>query len=397
MKAVLLGAGASYECGMPLVWEFTNVLRANVLKRLDSKLFDFRERPEFRVQFESILKCSNLHYEQMIGELESIYLARGPNSAVAYNAALQLLDCVQILLFEDELRTAPMLAAAIPDYRGLQNLVARHPGLDIFSLNHDQIIEEVCGHFEVPFRDGFYEGQGSRYEHITNFKTLTEDQINHANFNFFGRKDYGVNLIKLHGSLDLFAVEDKRLYLKCAPISEEGFGGCLRSLFRVESHSVSVCHELGTRSVRELIVRDRDGEIQFFRRSLLSGAHKFKGHFEQVAPVALFEEFKRRLSGIVDLDVIGYGFGDAHINDVLASWLQRPESRINIYDPHRDRTPAPLEPWSERVGIFKFGLTGYLEPYSDPLTRVIDRGRRKALRHSRDKLRATRLAQWPTT
>jgi hypothetical protein len=211
MKGVLLGAGASYECGMPLVWEFTSVLRASVLKRLDSKLFDFRERPEFRSQFEFILKCPKLHYEQMIGELESIYLARGPDSAVAYNAALQLVDCVQILLFEDELRTAPMLAAAMPDYKGLRNLAEKYPAVNIFSLNHDQIIEEVCGHLEIPFRDGFHEGQGSRYDHITNFRTLTEHQIKRGNFNFFSPEQFGVNLIKLHGSLDLFAVEDKRL------------------------------------------------------------------------------------------------------------------------------------------------------------------------------------------
>jgi hypothetical protein len=395
MKGVFLGAGASYECGMPLVWEFSSVLRANVLKRLDTKLFDFRERPEFRNQFESILKCPNLHYEQMIGELESIYLARGPDSAVAYHAALQLLDCVQILLFEDELRTAPMLAAAMPDYRGLQDLVAKSPSLNIFSLNHDQIVEEICHHFKIPFRDGFYEDHGSKYEHITNFKTLTEDQIKQANFNFLGPEDFGVNLIKLHGSLDFFAVEDKRLYLKCAPLHEEGFGACLRSLFRVESHSVSVCKQLGARSVRELIVRDCDGEMQFFRRSLLSGAHKFKGHCEQVAPVALYEEFKRRLSGTIELYVIGYGFGDAHINDVLASWIQRPESRINIYDPYRESVPTSLEPWSGRVEIFKCGLAGFLETYSGPLSRVTDVGRRKALRRSREKLRAARLAQWP--
>jgi hypothetical protein len=44
MRAIFLGTRASYECGMPLVWEFTTVLRDNVLRRLDSRLFDFRKR-----------------------------------------------------------------------------------------------------------------------------------------------------------------------------------------------------------------------------------------------------------------------------------------------------------------------------------------------------------------
>ena len=32
MDGIFLGAGASYEVGMPLVWEFTDVIRKNILK-----------------------------------------------------------------------------------------------------------------------------------------------------------------------------------------------------------------------------------------------------------------------------------------------------------------------------------------------------------------------------
>jgi hypothetical protein len=63
---------------VPLVWEFTNTLRVNVLKRLDTTLFDFRKSPALRRQLEAILSNPNLHYEQMIGELEAICLRRGP-------------------------------------------------------------------------------------------------------------------------------------------------------------------------------------------------------------------------------------------------------------------------------------------------------------------------------
>ena len=41
MRGLFLGAGASYEVGMPLVWEFSQTLRENVLKRLETNLFDF--------------------------------------------------------------------------------------------------------------------------------------------------------------------------------------------------------------------------------------------------------------------------------------------------------------------------------------------------------------------
>ncbi len=48
MKGLFLGAGASYEVGMPLVWEFSQTLRENILKRLDAKIFDFDKDEELK-------------------------------------------------------------------------------------------------------------------------------------------------------------------------------------------------------------------------------------------------------------------------------------------------------------------------------------------------------------
>src|SRR5260370_13058684 len=166
MRALLLGAGASYECGMPLVWEFTHVLRANVLKRLNSHLFDFRKDPSFRVRFTQILSAPELHYEQMIGELEALRLGGGPDSDVAYHVALQLVECVQILLLEDQVKTTPLFAERVKDYSGIKALLARHPRLHVFSLNHDVNMEEICKCHGVPYRDGFYDDPAKRYATI---------------------------------------------------------------------------------------------------------------------------------------------------------------------------------------------------------------------------------------
>ena len=73
MKGVFLGAGASYEVGMPLVWEFSNTLRINVIKRMNSNLFDFKKDSSLKEQFINLLSDENLHYEEVVGELEKIY------------------------------------------------------------------------------------------------------------------------------------------------------------------------------------------------------------------------------------------------------------------------------------------------------------------------------------
>lgn len=396
MKALFLGAGASYECGMPLVWEFTNGLRANVLKRLDSKLFDFRKEPNFRARFEEILANPNLHYEQMIGVLENFQLERRASSDTARTTARQLIDCVQILLLEDQLLTTNLLAEKVKDYSGIKDLIKRHPCLHVFSLNHDINFEEICKYHDVNCKDGFFEQTVERYSNIANFKSLTKDQLNNGEFNFFGPEGVGVNLIKLHGSLDMFAVEDKNIYIKCAPPLDAPIGGHVQEIRKIENHSLELSQRLGIRTVGELDVTDKDGVLQFLRRSLLSGAHKFKGTFDQIAPVAFFEEFKKRMCTITELDVIGYGFGDTHINEVIQKWLETPNVSMNIYDPYCKSIPSFLDGASGEICIFNFGLTDYfqkMEPSTPYFSSYI---RKKTFEHIRENLRKRRLSLWQT-
>lgn len=94
MKGIFLGAGASYEVGMPLVWEFTNTLRKNVLKRLDSKLFNFDQQPSFKHRFIDLLSKEDSHYEEVVGELEKIYLAERTLSQLAHGTLMQLIECI---------------------------------------------------------------------------------------------------------------------------------------------------------------------------------------------------------------------------------------------------------------------------------------------------------------
>ncbi|MNJ25531.1 hypothetical protein D3C77_199780 [compost metagenome] len=394
MKALFLGAGASYECGMPLVWEFTNGLRANVLKRLESKLFDFRSLPAFRAEFESILSDPDIHYEQMIAKLESIQLQRGPASEIARVTARQLLDCVQVLLLEDQVLTTSLLAEKAKDYSGLRRLLEAQSCLDVFSLNHDINFEEICKLHGVECRDGFYEGGADRYTEIANFKSLSIEQIESGRLNLFDGQGVGVSLLKLHGSLDVFAVEDKRLYLKCTPPVGAPIGGHVAEIRRVEEKSMELSRRLNIRTVGELDVLDAHGELQFLRRSLLSGGHKFKGTFDQVAPNAFFEEFKKRMSDVTDLDVIGYGFGDDHVNQVLLQWLDTPGVVMTIYDPLRREVPLAFSCSANKVLVSNLGLTGYFQKLDPPKIPWISESRNAIFERGREGLRQRRLAQW---
>jgi len=190
----------------------------------------------------------------------------------------------------------------------------------------------------------------------------------------------------------MFAVEDKELYLKVAPPIDAPLGSHVTEIYRVENHSNGVCANLQTRGIGELFVNDASGELQFLRRSLLSGAHKFKERFEQIAPVAFFNEFKKRLAAATQLDVIGYGFGDRHVNDALVEWIVNPTVSVNVYDPKRSESPPELLGWADRVRIFNFGLTGYCEGLGQSTDSLLSRARKQALEHARERLRQKRAS-----
>ncbi|EOX3499385.1 hypothetical protein ACPFUZ_003416 [Vibrio cholerae] len=71
MKGLFLGAGASVECGMPLVWAFTSILSRNILSRLDIKLFNFHDDEAIKKKFASVFQSDTMHYEEMVKYLEN--------------------------------------------------------------------------------------------------------------------------------------------------------------------------------------------------------------------------------------------------------------------------------------------------------------------------------------
>jgi hypothetical protein len=144
----------------------------------------------------------------------------------------------------------------------------------------------------------------------------------------------------------------------------------------IESKSLEVCQKMQTRGVNELFVNDSSGELQFLRRSLLSGGHKFKGKFEQIAPIALFDAFKSRINNVQELVVIGYGFGDEHVNEVMLKWLSNSNNQLTISNPSCEEVPDFLKVYQAQVQIVKKGLTDYLlsvDPSKDTLEKRAQR------------------------
>jgi len=102
---------------------------------------------------------------------------------------------------------------------------------------------------------------------------------------FFARGRKGINLLKIHGSLDTFTFRDGKDYLRLIPdkVSVEGICSTLR-MANEQLHYTDDLLGGKVHASNEIAYADDDGEMQFLRRSILTGAFKFDSRVNQVLP-----------------------------------------------------------------------------------------------------------------
>jgi hypothetical protein len=137
----------------------------------------------------------------------------------------------------------------------------------------------------IPLRDGFdprntitlrdcNSGSTSVTADVLNERDLTEN-----NLFLFGEGESGINLLKIHGSLDVFAFREGLDLCRLRP-SGPGIKSRLETL-RVINTRIGFAMPPGARPLNEIAALDEDGVIQFLRRSLLAGANKFNRRFHR--------------------------------------------------------------------------------------------------------------------
>ena len=232
MKALFIGAGATYDCGMPLVWELTAEIRCWLTPE---KLISFNKNWQSQGGgwnqdvvscLVSLLENRNLHYENIIGAIEvECSRERDKSKRQSYHAALGfLLQSVYGLLLERQVKNTRYSLAALDDFLSIKELADKNKPLWVFSLNHDCIIEMLALKSGIPLKSGFNEevsipmkiADGSIHSFL--FERLSRKSIQENKYDFFGHGEFGINLIKLHGSLDIFGQNDELNYLKIKPI-----------------------------------------------------------------------------------------------------------------------------------------------------------------------------------
>lgn len=373
MKAIFIGAGATYDCGMPLVWELTaEIKRWMTPEKLTTLNENWKARGggwsnDVLCSLIELLENKNLHYENIIGAIE-VECSRERNESIRqdYHSALKfLLQAVYGLLLERQVRNNNYALSVLEDFNSLNELAKENKPLWIFSLNHDCIIEMLASKTGIPLKSGFNEnvslymsgGKGSGYE--IEFERLSRESINNNNYDFFKHGEFGINLIKLHGALDIFGHSDNLDYLKVKSIDNNptSYADQLQLINQINQ---DIAVRDGIVCTNEIVYEDEEGEINFLRKSLLSGAHKFSKKISQVAPSEFLSLFKSNLNYADELICIGYSFGDKHIDDQIVEWMSFLKSRrLSIVNPGIKYSPDRFKHLAGQVHCFAVGASDY--------------------------------------
>jgi hypothetical protein len=380
---LFLGAGASFELGMPLVWDLTTELLAWLTP---DKLREFNRgwrlqgggHPDEVIEdFAAILKAPGMHYESMLGHLQAQY-RRSSGFAQDYHGLYAwLVEAVYLILYYRQVRNESYISTGLRYFEGVAGLARESKPLWIFSSNHDVMVECLCAQYGISVCSGFTEAAalprldsaGKRIGYLP-VKVLSGEQLEQSGIAFAPPGTAAVNLLKIHGALDIFTFREGKDLVKLEPL-ESSVRGVISAL-KAANEDLFYLHDgQRVKATNEITYADENGVMQFLRRSLLAGAYKFDKRFSQVVPDLLLNQFRHCLNYVSRLVCIGCGFGDVHINDAIRGWLELTgDRRIEIVGPGVDAVPSFLLHLSPQVSLRDSRAAAFLEQFAfTPLTK----------------------------
>jgi hypothetical protein len=408
---LFLGAGASFESGMPLVWDLTTEIRAwltpDKLRELDvGWRAQGNGNPDEAIDsLVASLLNGSMHYENILGHLEVQFKrpsnVRQANLRQSYHGLYSwLVELVYYLLYYRHVQNEAVITWTLRYLEGIAGLARANNPLWIFSLNHDLIVECIAAHYGVRLDCGFSgagtlplrDSKGGRLGDLA-VQTLAGSILQASGLDFTNLAEPGINLIKIHGALDVFTVNEGLDLIKLAPMGS-GVPGVLQSLRAANENLLYYDPAFPTakfKALNQIAYADEAGIMQFLRKTLLAGAFKFDQRSTQVLPPAFLKQFKDYLLRVSRLICIGYGCGDAHVNQILREWLEFTGDRqLELVGPGATACPPFLGHVTSQVILRDEFATDYLERYAITPLSFGERLAKTGLRSARNRQRQRR-------
>lgn len=367
---LLLGAGFSYDLGMPLAAEVTKVFlelfnESNVPRIaaiLSIKNPYGNDRPINKSAVHEVLTLV-LNYKRKLGndyeellanlaDLESLP-QKTQSDRDSYHFLFNVFyDIIYKMLvtFQRESYNS-LYERNKPWFAKLCNLLSTRETW-IFSLNHDLYLECLAIDLGVPIT---YGDQGKltfpvsnlELNRKVNLRYLRRDQLSLETPGWIKDRK-GINLVRLHGGFSEFEYRDSTLI--CTPPLERSRS--MELILDFETIESMGYYYLGRRipSGKDRIITGLDGRLDIVTRALLMGGRKYTKTTNAKKGEEKLQIFEDVLTKLDELTIIGYSFGDLHVdNRISNAMVLNPGLKLRLVDP-------ASRPWPDFLQQFDYDL-----------------------------------------
>ena len=315
-------------------------------------------------------------YEALLGHMESQYLndAREGFAEAYHGLYAWLAQALYQLLYRRQVERRDSYREGLQYFDGIARLAQNNRPLWIFSLNHDVLIECIAALFGIEVNGGFSphtvflpcrSADGQPVAALA-AETLTDAELASGQLPFFKLGWPGINLLKIHGALDVFSTGDRHDLIRLKP--EEQTFDAIIDVLQVANEGLLDPNLVSSLVPDPLAVAnkipyiDNDGQPQVLGRTLLASASRLTDPYPPLMQRRLLEYFRASLAQADRLVAIGYSMSDGEVNEILCDWLACSAARrLEIVAPGIAQVPPFLEPLSAQIELTPASATTYLE------------------------------------
>ncbi len=365
-QALLLGAGFSYDLGMPVARELTEVFLTLFDKRKLNRVAYYLSKAEpfgddRPINIKAIEESFNLllrykesgkgNYEELLAQLQDLNddPKKTRSDKDSYHFIFGFLyDVIYAILCAFQAEAYRVLYPKnLQWFSKLENLLSQKETW-VFSLNHDILFECLAADLGIAVSYGDVETISFPVSNLEMMKTISFSCNKRDSYRFdspgFFKNTKGVNLVKLHGSLSELEYDDGKIVCNL-PMQRKNSFELMMDFQRGESMAYYHQHKK-VPSGRDRIVTNSAGELDIMRKAMLTGGKKYSKTANAKHGEEKLQVFDAALREISQLTIIGYGFGDKHINFRIAHAMARKDDlKVRFIDPANNKIPEFLEPF----------------------------------------------------
>jgi hypothetical protein len=293
--ALLLGAGFSYDLGMPLASELTEVLVGPFNERNVKQLVSAMSRgrpfgadrppnaPALSECFEVLLafkSANDQNYEAMLAQLEGLanrYNVSQSDRDSAHYVVAMLYELIHDIL---SLYQAASYELCYPPnlrwYSTIDNVLSPEETW-VFSLNHDLFLECLAIDLKIPISYGDIETKEFPISNLEMQERIRFSCIERGRYNIdspgFIRNRFGINLVKLHGGLSEHDYDDKKTICNL-DINQPSSHALLAEYDKV-ARMAYYQNGVTAAAAKDRFITNMNGDCDLLGKAMLTGGRKY--------------------------------------------------------------------------------------------------------------------------